>query len=64
MRVFEITRASDSKVVHADDVGRLHELLAQVFDVADTPSVHVTVSGMEMDPQEYSDNHTDDSWDE
>lgn len=64
MRVFEITRASDSKTVYADDENRMHELLNQVLDLIPGESVQLTVSGVWMEPQFYDDNHAEDSWDE
>ncbi len=62
MKVFEITRESDSKVVYADDENRMNALLSEVLDLNTGDIVRLTVSGVEMDEQEYADNHTNDSW--
>ncbi len=62
MKVFEITRESDSKVVYADDENRMNVLLSEVLDLNTGDIVRLTVSGVEMDAQEYEDNHANDSW--
>ncbi len=64
MKVFEITRTSDAKTVYADDLNRLRDLLDQVVDLEVGESVQVTVSGIDMDKQEFRDNHGEDSWDD